>query len=400
MRNIPFVKDFKMPSNWINTAQNWAQHTALPFWASVGVDDVSGGFHERLNLKGEPIHSVSRRLMVQARQTYVFAHAYTLGWLPQGADLAARGVNHMIAKYYKADGQPGWVHSIDAQGKVTNPARDAYAHAFVLYALGWAYHVTQDKKILAIIDETLVFLDSTLAHKTYGGFQDAVPAPDEIRRQNPHMHMFEAFLSLYEATGQARFLARAGEIYGLFTARFFNHEQRILPEYFDSSWSPLVGDTGQIFEPGHHFEWAWLMRKFQDLSGRDVSPYATALVHTANKYGFDESTGLIYDEVLANGRVYTPSHRSWPHTEAIKANAAEHEYGAQGCLARVEAIFETLFTHFIGKPIAAGWVDHIEPTSKAKTDVIPASTLYHVFLCIAEADRVFGAGKHKNVGVA
>ncbi len=389
-----------MECGWIAKSQHWAIHTALPFWGSVGVDEINGGFHERLTLQGIPIVDIPRRLMVQARQTYVFAHAYELGWYPQGAEMAARGTEHIIAKYYKADGQPGWVHSVDAQGHVTNASRDAYAHAFVLFALGWAYRVTNDKKILTIIDETLAFLDITLAHKTYGGFQNEAGETSENRFQNPHMHMFEAFLSLYEATGQAKFLARAGEIYGLFTARFFNHDAKILPEYFDAKWSPLQGEKGKIFEPGHHFEWAWLMRKFQDLTERDVSTIACALYERANQFGFDADSGLIYDEVLENGRVYTPSHRSWPHTEAIKANVAEHEYGRDGCLARVELLFKTLFTHYIGKPIAAGWVDHIDPTGKSKTDYIPTSTLYHVFLSIAEADRVFVSGAQQKAVVA
>ncbi len=379
-----------MSTQWLQTAQQWAIETALPFWGSTGVDEISCGFHERFTLQGEPIDAIPRRLMVQARQTYVFAHAYQLGWFPQGKAIAARGATHMIAHYYKADGLPGWVHSIDSAGKVTNPARDSYAHAFALYALSWAYSVTHDPQILIIVDETLEFLQRTLAHKTYGGYQNIAGEKGAMRLQNPHMHMFEAFLSLYEATQHDKYLALANEMYDLFTTRFFNHGAKILPEYFDEKWVPIFGDKGKIFEPGHHFEWASLMRKYQNLSGRDVSPYATALYETAYRLGFDSATGLIYDEVLENGCILTPSHRFWPLTEAIKANAIEHEFGRDGCLERVESLFKSLFSHYIGKSFAAGWVDHIKPNGELKTDFVPTSTLYHAFLSIAEANRVLG----------
>jgi hypothetical protein len=40
--------------------------------------------------------------------------------------------------------------------------------------------------------------------------------------------------------------------------------------------------------------------------------------------------------------------------------------------------------------VAGGWIDHVDATGAPIVDSMPASTLYHVFLAAAEADRVWG----------
>ena len=69
------------------------------------------------------------------------------------------------------------------------------------------------------------------------------------------MHLFEAMLAWFEATGREMFLARAAELYGMMAARFFQHGTGMVPaEYFDGAWNPREGVHGRTAEPGHHFE--------------------------------------------------------------------------------------------------------------------------------------------------
>src|ERR1700758_1753163 len=76
----------------------WTKDTALPFWGTVGVDAARGGFHERLDLAGKPVVDVSKRLMVQGRQLYVYSNAALLGWYPDGRKLADRCVEYILGK--------------------------------------------------------------------------------------------------------------------------------------------------------------------------------------------------------------------------------------------------------------------------------------------------------------
>lgn len=357
----------------------------LPFWGSVGIDDARGGFHERLNFQGGPDLSVPKRLMVQGRQLYVYSHATSLGWFPGGRHLAADCVEYILKFFYRRDGGPGWIHSVNPDGSVSNSTRDCYAHAFVLLGLAWYYRLSQDTQVLGIINETISFLDETSS--THGGYADALPAPDLIRRQNPHMHLFEAFLALYQITLDPRYLARASELFGVFSTSFFQPTTGTLCEYLTEHLNPQPGIRGTISEPGHHYEWVWLLRQFQNASGREVGIFCSPLYEYADKYGWNNQ-GFIVDELDCSGVTLKPSWRAWPHTEALKANIAEGEVGRKDCDQKAAHCLRQLQTGFLGQPFAEGWIDHWDDKGQPLAKFIPSSTLYHVFCAMTEAARV------------
>lgn len=364
----------------------WTRDTALPFWGTTGVDQACGGFHERLDLAGHPMTAVPRRLMVQGRQLYVFSHAASLGWSDDGRRLSGNCVDYLVSSFYRADGRPGWVFSLAPDGTVASPVRDGYGHAFVLLGLAWYYRLTKDAQILPVIDDTVRFLDEGLAAPG-GGYKDADPAPDAIRRQNPHMHLLEAFLALYEATGQAHHRDHALAMFELFATRFFQPATGTLCEYMTEQLSPQPGQKGDIVEPGHHYEWVWLLRQLQRLTGASVEAFIAPLYRHADSHGWD-GEGLIVDELGRSGAVITASRRSWPLTEAAKANIAEGERARGAFDEKAAHCLTSLFDRFLARPIPAGWMDRITASGEPMSEFIPASTLYHAFCAITEAARV------------
>ena len=364
---------------------NWTMELALPYWGSVGVDQTRGGFHERLDLKGQPVLDVPKRLMVQGRQLYVYCHASHLGWCEDGRRLADRCVDYILHSYYRADGGPGWLHSLAPDGSIANSMRDTYAHAFVLLGLAWYHRVTGDAQVLSVVNETLAYLDEFSA-SSRGGYLDAVPPPDAIRRQNPHMHLFEAFLALHQATSDAKYLARAAEVFGVFTTSFFQPATRSLCEYLTDDLHPIDPPAGTAVEPGHHYEWIWLLRCFEKVSGRSVGSFCSALYDHADRYGWD-AQNYILDEVDAIGYPIKSSRRSWPHTEGLKANIVEGEVGRPGCDERAARCLARLSDTFLGRPFPAGWIDRVDENGRSLVEFVPASTLYHIFCAVTEAER-------------
>jgi mannose/cellobiose epimerase-like protein (N-acyl-D-glucosamine 2-epimerase family) len=368
--------------------RDWVITHALPLWGGRGFDSARGSFIERLTFEGAPVTSAPRRAMVQARQIYVFSHAALLGWQPQGRTIALEAAHRLINGYHGADGAPGWIFSIHPDGAVCDARRDFYAHSFALYGLAWAYRLEPEPRFLSAALATLRVLDQHFASKS-GGYHSALPADAGRREQNPHMHLFEAMLAWFEATGRELFLARAGELYEMMAGRFFQPETGILAEYFDGAWNPRAEIAGRICEPGHHFEWSWLLRRYAALAGREDPPIARALKDFGDRHGFD-SEGFVVDELLDDGRVHKASRRCWPHTESIKAEVASFELGDGDAATRAAQTIRRLLAVFLGRPVAGGWVDHVDAHGAPIVDFIPASTLYHVFLAAAEADRVWG----------
>jgi mannose-6-phosphate isomerase len=369
-------------------ARGWCVRDALPFWGETGFDRAYGGFHERTDLAGRPVLDVPRRTMVQARQIYVFAHAALLGWWPAGAEPALCAAEHLLARNWRADGADGFVFSTDGAGRVVDARRDAYAHAFVAFGLAYAWRLAPEPALRAAADAVFAFFDGALRAERWGGHLGEAPRRDSLRRQNPHMHLFEACLAWYEATGEARYLARAGEIFGLFTTRFMDGDAGVLIECFDDAWRPAPGPEGSRWEPGHHFEWIWLLRRYAAASGRSVDAWVQGLLAPALAQGF-AADGLIHDTVGIGGGTVAASSRVWPHAEALKAAAAETEAGRSGMEPLAARALDALTGHFLGRPFAAGWIDHLTPDRTALSDFAPASTLYHLMLALAEASRVF-----------
>jgi mannose-6-phosphate isomerase len=364
----------------------WLVEQALPFWGVAGFDREQRRFEERLDLAGRPIRDVPIRLMVQARQIYVYSLATRRGWYSGARTLVQQAFESMVRDYHRPDGRAGWVFSVRRDGTVAEPRRDLYSHAFVLLAVASFVLATGDRGALSLADETLAFLDAEMRAPQAGGYIEGLPPVGVVRCQNPHMHLFEGLLALWSASADRRYLARAKTMFELFRTRFFQPGPGVLCEYFDETLAPAAGELGRVVEPGHHCEWVWLLRWFERESGEPTGSYVDALYGHVLRHGYDQA-GLIVDEVLIDGSHRTPSHRIWPVTEAIKANVAEALQGRGGTDGRTLALVTQLFDRYLTSRPVGGWIDRLDAHGAHATDFMPASSLYHLASAIDELDR-------------
>ncbi len=365
---------------------HWGLQTALPFWAERGWDDVHGGFRESIALDGSAIGGEVRRVRVQARQIYVFARAHHEGWFA-GLDRAEEAAALLRQRAWQADGKPGWAHLLTDQGDVASPVRDLYDHAFMLLALAWLGRVSGNEIWFDLADETLAWLDAAMADPA-GGYLESDVGSQWPRRQNPHMHLFDALLALYEATGRPDILARAAAIKALFDTVFYNPGQAVVREFFNADWSPATGELGAVVEPGHLCEWAWLLHEFHRLSGEPLDPAAAALFATAMRIGINPQTGLLYAASSASGEVLDASSRTWMQTEWLRTAALMQRLHVPGAAAHLQRASAAMQDYHLNHVIVGGWIDHFDAGGKAASDRIPASTLYHLFGAIAECAAI------------
>ncbi|MGB0570817.1 MAG: AGE family epimerase/isomerase [Alphaproteobacteria bacterium] len=381
----------------------WLTRQALPLWSHAGYDDMAGGFVECLTLDGKPLFDRDKRMRVQARQIYVYSHAHRLGWTPPAGGPSAldvaRGGYEFLTRHYWRVGSGGFVFSTTRDGTPADTRIEAYEQAFALYAFAWYHRASGDPDALTWAERTLAFLDENLADPAHGGYFEN-PAHDLPRRQNPHMHLLEALLALHGATADTAYLDRARVIIDLFRTRFLDPGTGTLGEFFAADWATAPGTAGQTVEPGHHFEWVWLLRRYAEASGADMRVEADALYAFAMAHGSDHvpgpAQGLAFDSVLRSGEDVRLGHgtslddnkRLWVQTEAIKAQLARLEDGHDtNAAGHLELLLDRLF----GLYLAVGrgnWQDHLDTNGRGFAETVPASSFYHLFLCLTEVLRV------------
>lgn len=371
-------------SNILEALRGLMIEGALPLWAGQGWDSVRGGFVDRLDKNGVADREAPRRLRVQARQIYCFAKAAQLGWYPAGRDVALRGLEHMLATAKSPDGRPGYASLLAADGTVLSATRDTYDHAFVLLALASVYQLDRDAQVRAEIESVLRFLDGDLK-SPHGGYMEGIPT-SLPRRQNPHMHLFEAMIALFDATHDMVFQNRAGEIFSLFLAHFYEPRTGVLGEYFEEDWSRILPVS---VEPGHQAEWVWLLKGFERITGCPTSKYRSALLASALRFR-DARTGCLVDEGNVEGQIIKSSGRCWPQTEIAKAWMAQAESGEAGAEDEARAALMRLERYYLCHPVKGGWYDQFDRDNGMALETIPASSFYHVLCAVTEADRILG----------
>ncbi|MBW8769234.1 MAG: AGE family epimerase/isomerase [Gemmatimonadetes bacterium] len=354
-------------------------------WSTLGFDAAAERFRERLDLRGAPL-DVPHRAMVQARQIYVYSHAHLLGWHDRGAELADQAMGSLERDFAheSADGT-SFAYSIDGRGGIASDVRDAYTHAFVLFAIAWLHRSTGDVTLLTLAERTDAFVRRHLVDARHGGLFDSHPATSRTKRQNPLMHLLEAYLALERTAPGRGWLARAATVIDLFKSRLFDRERGVLREHFTQDWSTHPDATlSDVVEPGHLFEWVWLLDEYEQLAGISLVEPRAALHDFAVAHGFS-ADGLVYDELASDGSVRKRSHRVWPHTEAIKAAGARRADGAPGADALAATMSDTLLERFLDRPFSGGWIDHISPDGAPLVDYVPASSLYHLMFAASDA---------------
>jgi mannose/cellobiose epimerase-like protein (N-acyl-D-glucosamine 2-epimerase family) len=368
----------------VKTLKTLVTEHSLPIWSGEGWDSAAGGFVEQLDIEGRADRAAPRRVRVQARQIYCFAKAAELGWYPQGREIAIKGLEYLLAKAKSPDGRPGFVHLLGPDGSAINSLRDTYDHAFVLLALSTVYQLNGDAQLRAELDSLMAFIDRDL-RSPHGGFIEGIPATVP-RRQNPQMHLFEAMIATFDATGDSSFQNRAGDLYSLFVSSLYDSQRQVLGEYFEEDWSKIEPVS---VEPGHQAEWVWLLKGFERITGCPTGRYRSQLLASALRYR-DDVTGCLVDEGDADGKIRKFTRRCWPQTEIAKAWIAQAEAGEPGAANEAKAALERLHRYYLRHPVPGAWYDQFDRDNRSLVEAIPASSFYHVLCAVAEAERVLG----------
>lgn len=356
-------------------ARHWLFESALPLWWERGADHKGGGFHEKLGQDGQPIGKPVR-VRVQARQTYVYARAGALGWSGPWQAAMRHGLSFMLSRYPRPDGL--FRSTLDTRDE----SIDLYDQAFVLFALAHAYEAEgRPRELLDTAQALLRQIEATLAHGE-GGYYDGLPQ-QAILKSNPLMHLLEALLAWVAMGAEGRFRAAALALCELATTRLINPANGAIGELFTTGWAPLGTAQERMYEPGHQFEWAYLLLQAEGLLGIRARGQAVALEASGRAFGIDAGRQVALFAVDETGRPTDRRARLWAQTERLRTSLLFATQGlgdaasTQAFQAAAAGSFSGLM-RFLATGIPGLWHEWQREDGGFDLAPSPASSLYHL----------------------
>ena len=367
----PFT-DITGAAKWFS---RWLRTSALPLWWTVGADHEHGGFHEAVTPEGVPVYQ-ARRSRVQTRQTFVYANAGLMGWTGPWRQAAWHGMDYFLAKYRRPDGLFRALVSPD--GAPLDETATLYDQAFAMLAMAALHRADPGRGDLAGEANALRQALQAFRHPA-GGFREASNRPFQA---NAQMHLLEAALAWIEAGGGPAWESLVAEIVDLALTRFMDVKGGFLREVFDEAWAPASGDDGRLVEPGHQFEWAWLLARCGRL-GHPAASAAARRLYAAGLRGVDPQRGVVVDELWDDLSLRDGTARLWPQTEYLKAALIlRGEIGEGQALAAARGL-----KRYVDTPAVGAWRDKLRPENDAVEEPAPASSFYHIMAACLELQK-------------
>jgi mannose/cellobiose epimerase-like protein (N-acyl-D-glucosamine 2-epimerase family) len=338
--------------------ERWlAEETARLLRFAEGARDPAGGFGRQL-MHGGLIDGGACELWVTGRMTHVFALGEMLGH-PGSAEMVEHGLDGLRGRLHD-DVHGGWFAAVGSRADPDDPVDDRkpfYQHCFVLLGAASAL-VAGHEDARALLDEALDVTERWFWDDAAGmpreSWDRAWTRTEAYRGVNATMHGVEAFLAVYDATGDARWRDRALRM----TERVVHGFARAgvrggvvdgagggagtawrIPEHFDVDWNPLPEHNREHpadpFRPygatvGHALEWSRLCQHLGAAIGPDAPGWllddARSLfdVAVADGWSVDGGTGFVYT-VDWDGTPVVHERMSWVASEAVAAATVLHQ---------------------------------------------------------------------------
>ncbi|HJR73419.1 MAG TPA: AGE family epimerase/isomerase [Luteimonas sp.] len=293
--------------------------------------DPSGGFFHYFKDDGAVYDASHRHLVSSTRFVFNYAMAYREFGDDEYLAAARHGLEYLRHKHRdSASGGYAWTLRDGAAEDRTN---HCYGVAFVLLAYSTALKAGI-QEAGAWMDETWRLLEGRFWDADAALYRDEADADwrfSDYRGQNANMHMCEAMLAAFEASGERRYLDRALQLADHMTRRQAAKAGGLVWEHYDRDWNVdwdyhrddpkhLFRPWG--FQPGHQTEWAKLLLILDRYADADwLVPKARHLFDTALARSWDERRGGMYYGFDPDGAVCDDDKYFWVQAESLAAAA-------------------------------------------------------------------------------
>jgi mannobiose 2-epimerase len=322
----------------------------LPFWLTRGRDTVNGGFLTHFDSHGRDTGEDQKSLIAQTRFVYTMASAHRAGYGGGVcAEFARHGVDFLLDRMWDRQ-HGGFYWTVDRRGRVQIDKKILYGLSFAIYALSEYTLATGDPRGLEYADATFDLIQEHCAELQFGGYFEMFErnwalcgpgsAGGDRKTLDVHMHLMEAFTTLYECSGSPRHERALRDDIDLLVTRILHPQYATgIPQYwpdwrvapqikFDIVWGwdrfaeggqkPHADDNTSY---GHNVEFAWLLRHALRVLGEASAPYESIMrkqLDHAVAFGIDPEYGGVYVEgPHAGGEAHDKEKEFWQQAETL-----------------------------------------------------------------------------------
>ncbi|HSZ10533.1 MAG TPA: AGE family epimerase/isomerase, partial [Rhizomicrobium sp.] len=150
--------------------------------------------------------------------------------------------------------------------------------------------------------------------------------------------------------------------------------------------APVKGLPGRIVEPGHQFEWAFLLLRARP-GDDEIRKTARRLFEIAERHGVDPMRRVAIDSLLDDFSPHAKQARLWPQTERLRAAialAALAEGDARAACERTALAAAEGLTAYLRVKVPGLWRDRMRADGTFVNEPAPASSLYHIAGAVLE----------------
>jgi len=330
-------------------AENHLLGELLPFWVSRMKDEKNGGFLTHFDKNGNDSGEDEKSLIAQTRCLYTISSAHSAGY-GEGmyAELAAHGADFLISRMWDKE-FGGFFWMMDRKGNLKIDKKIIYGQSFAMYSLSEYSLATGDPRGIDYASRVFDMIQKYCADTMYGGYWEMFnrdwtlcgPGSQGGDRKtlDVHMHLMEAFTTLYEYTNEEVHRRKLLEIIDILKFRIIHPVYKTgIPQFFkDWTVAPQIkfdiiwgwdrfseeGQKGNATDNtcfGHNAEFAWLLihalkiLKIDPKTETDL--FRIIFDHTVDN-GIDEVFGGVYVEGPHSGGVYDREKEFWQQAEVL-----------------------------------------------------------------------------------
>ncbi|MBK5262643.1 MAG: AGE family epimerase/isomerase, partial [Peptostreptococcaceae bacterium] len=334
---------------WKKELENHLHNELLPFWLDRVWDNDNGGFVTQFDKDGNLTDCDEKSMLAHMRTIFSLSIAYEDGHDLDGRceKLARKGVDFAIDVYWdKVYGGFYWL--LDRKNNVICNEKILYGQSFAIYALSTFAKIFNDQRALYYAEKCFDLLQIYCTETTYGGYWEMFERDWTLKGPGSkggdrktldfHMHLMEAFTSLFIASGKDIHRRKLLEVIDLLlntildkktrtgTPQFYKDWSKAPQIKFDIIWGWDRFDTESGAKPhtdntsyAHNVEFFWLL--MDALKALNINPakynstFKTILNH-ALRNGVDWTYGGIYTEGSSSENVtYDYTKEFWQQAE-------------------------------------------------------------------------------------